>query len=125
MTRLYHKLQQYQTSSTLLQSESDFYLTFALGRKLAKKKDNKMTRIRKNSPSIAEQIPKQMARILYNRLIQETQRSSSEIRPRSASEPSRQSQEIGSTQDELLTVVEPMENSTWRIGLHKRTSNYI
>lgn len=81
-----------------------------------------MTRIRKNSPSIAEQIPKQMVRILYNRLIQETQRSSSE---RSTSEPSRQIQEVGSTQDELLTVVEPMENSTWRIGLHKRTSNYI
>lgn len=83
-----------------------------------------MTRIRKNSPSIAEQLPKQMARILYNTLIQETQRGSAENRAMSDSEASRQNQEI-SSQDVLLAVVEPIENSTWRIGLHKRTFNNI
>ncbi|KAL9952730.1 hypothetical protein ACROYT_G040023 [Oculina patagonica] len=60
-----------------------------------------MTRIRKKSPSIAEQLPKQMARILYNTLIQETQRSSTESRAMSDSEPSRQNHEI-SSQDVLL-----------------------
>ena len=80
-----------------------------------------MTRIQKARPSIAEQIPKQMARILYNTLIQETQRSSYETRVMSDSEPSRQNQET-SCQDGLLTVTEPVKNSSWRVGLHKRTS---
>lgn len=83
-----------------------------------------MTKLRKTSPSMAEQLPKQMARILYNTLIQETQRSSADLRAMSDNEPRRQNQEIPS-QDGLLTVVEPIENSTWRIGLHKRTSNTI
>lgn len=84
-----------------------------------------MTKLRKTSPSMAEQLPKQMARILYNTLIQETQRSSADLRASmSDNEPRRQNQEIPS-QDGLLTVVEPIENSTWRIGLHKRTSKTI
>ena len=83
-----------------------------------------MTKLRKTSPSMAEQLPKQMARILYNTLIQETQRSSADLRAMSDNEPRRQNQEIPS-QDGLLTIVEPIENSTWRIGLHKRTSNTI
>lgn len=83
-----------------------------------------MTKLRKTSPSMAEQLAKQMARILYNTLIQETQRSSADLRAMSDNEPRRQNQEIPS-QDGLLTIVEPIENSTWRIGLHKRTSNTI
>lgn len=83
-----------------------------------------MTRTRKTSPSIAEQLPKQMVRIIYNTLVQERQRSSSEIREMSGSKPSRQNQEVCS-QDELFTAVENTENSTWRIGLHKRATNNI
>ena len=83
-----------------------------------------MTRKQKTNRSIAEQLPKQMVRILYNTLIQETQRSSSEIRASSKSEPSRQNQE-GCTQDQLFTAVGTTENSTWRIGLHKRAFNNI
>lgn len=85
---------------------------------------DKMTKLRKTSLSMAEQLPKQMARILYNTLIQETQRSSADLRAMSDNEPRRQNQEIPS-QDGLLTVVEPIENSTWRIRLHKRKSNTI
>ena len=83
-----------------------------------------MTRKRKTNRSIAEQLPKQMVRILYNTLVQETQRSSSEIRLRSDSEPSRQNQE-GCSQDKLFKAVRTTENSTWRIGLHKRAVNNI
>ncbi|KAJ7384626.1 hypothetical protein OS493_020204, partial [Desmophyllum pertusum] len=85
---------------------------------------DKMTRIRKSSPSIAEQLPKEMARILYNTLIQETQRASSGNSAMAGNEPNRQDQEI-SSQDELLKLVKPKENSTWRMGLHKRTSNNV
>jgi len=74
---------------------------------------------------MAEQLPKQMVKVLYNTLIQETHRSSSEIRTRSAgNEPSRQNQDI-CTQDKLFTAVSTTGNSTWRIGLHKRASNNI
>lgn len=95
-------------------------MKFASGKRF----DDKMTRIRKTSPSIAEQLPKQMARILYNTLIHEGQRPNSEVRVMSTSEPSPQSQHIAN-QSELLNVVEPKENSTWRIGFHKRDSNTI
>lgn len=83
-----------------------------------------MTRIQKTNRSMAEQLPKQMVKVLYNTLIQETHRSSSEIRTRSWNEPSRQNQDI-CTQDKLFTAVSTTGNSTWRIGLHKRATNNI
>ena len=68
---------------------------------------------------MAEQLPKQMAKILYGTLIQETLRSNDENRMKSV-EQSQQCQN-NSIEDELLKVVKPEENSTWRIALHKRT----
>jgi len=83
-------------------------------------KQQKMTRIQKHAGhSMAEQLPKQMAKILYGTLIQETLRSNDENRMKSV-EQSQQCQN-NSIEDELLKVVKPEENSTWRIALHKRT----
>ena len=83
-----------------------------------------MTRIRKTNRSIPEQLPKHMARILYNTLKQETRQSCSEIRAMSGSERSGPNQE-GCSQDRLFAAVGTTENSTWRIGLHKRASKNI
>lgn len=83
-----------------------------------------MTRIRKHaSPSIADQLPKQMAQILYGALKQETLRSNSENRETS-SEHSQKNEKI-SSKDELLKEVKLEENSTWRFGLHKRTDTNV
>lgn len=76
---------------------------------------SKMTRIRKRTgPSMVDQLPKQMAQILYDTLIQETLRSSAE-------NTAMVNGQNPSTEGELVKVMKPEENSTWRVGLHKRT----
>ena len=75
-----------------------------------------MTRIRKRTgPSMVDQLPKQMAQILYDTLIQETLRSSTE-------NTAMINGQNRSTEGELVKVMKPEENSTWRVGLHKRTA---
>ena len=75
-----------------------------------------MTRIRKRTgPSMVDQLPKQMAQILYDTLIEETLRGSAENTAMI------NGQNL-SADGELAKVVKPEENSTWRIGLHKRTA---
>ena len=85
-----------------------------------------MTTIGKRpGPAIADQLPKKTARILYNTLLQETMRTNSEHTSR-YSEQNQQRQNISSEQIKvLLNVTKPEENSTWRIGIHKRIVNNL
>ena len=86
--------------------------------------DNKMTRIRKTSPSISEQLPKQMARILYNTLIQEVQRVNTEEMVTSSNDIDVQTEDIP-YQSKPLKVMKTKANSTWLIAFHKRDTNTL
>ena len=97
-------------------------MKFSSGERL----DNKMTRIRKRSPSISitEQLPKQMARILHNTLIWEVQQANTAEMLTSSNGVDPQTQDIPN-QSSPLKVMEAKENSTWRIAFHKRDLNTL
>ena len=95
-------------------------MKFSSGERL----DNKMTRIRKRSPSITEQLSKQMARILYNTLIREVQQANTAEMVTSSNGVDPQTQDI-INQSRPLKVMEAKEYSTWRIAFHKRDLNTL
>ena len=70
-------------------------------------------------------LPKQMARIIYDTLTQETVRSSAGNKVMFNEQSSKEPHQNTTVDGELVKVVKPDENSTWRIGLHKRTANSV
>ena len=83
-----------------------------------------MTRIGKRArTTVADQIPKKMARILCNTLTQETHECQGENFAKHGVE--NQQNHNKSSSDILFNVTKPEETSTWRVGLHKRVFNNL
>lgn len=85
-----------------------------------------MTRIGKRARTtvtVANQIPKKMARILCNTLAQETHECQGENTAKHGVE--NQQNHNTSSSDILFNVTKPEERSTWRVGLHKRVFNNL
>ncbi|PFX30716.1 hypothetical protein AWC38_SpisGene4475 [Stylophora pistillata] len=84
-----------------------------------------MTRIRKTSPSISEQLPKQMARILYNTLIQEVQRVNTEEMVTSSNDIDLQTEDIPYQSKPLKKQVQFVKEITFCSMANENKGNVI